>query len=91
MHLPPLLLFLAITRNRGPDATNRALRTVCRALTQVLQVAARFSLLACVVLIDALAAQVLGAGYIAQGFFCRADGLVPCAGVLGFAVGLMLL
>lgn len=91
MHLPPLLLLLAITRNRGPDATNRALRTVCRALTQVLQVAARFSLLARVVLIDALAAQVLGAGYIAQRFFCRADALVPCSGVLGFTIGLMLL
>lgn len=91
VHLPPLLLLLAITLNRGSDATNRALRTVCRALTQVLQVATRFSLLARVVLINALAAQVLGAGYVAQRFFRRADSLVPCSGVLGSIIGLAFL
>lgn len=86
MHLPPLILFLAITLNRRSDATNGALRAVRRAVAQCLQVAASFGVLARVVLLDTLAAEVLGPGYVAQGFFGRAEGLVPSTGVLGFIV-----
>lgn len=75
-----VLLFLRpITDNSSANGSQRALHAVSNTLTQVLQLTLGFLLFACGVLLCTSAAQILVADQVADGFFGRAQGLVPLA------------
>lgn len=80
MHIPKLLLLLAIPRNSSPNRPQRPLRAILNPLSEILQLALRLLLLARGVLLHARAPQALVADQVAQRFLGRTDGLVPGAG-----------
>lgn len=91
MRLPPLLLLLAIPRNRRLNSPQLPLRAIRHALAQIPQLALGFSLFARRVLLDALAAEVFAARQVAEGFFGGAKCLVPGSGVALVVLGLFTL
>ena len=77
MNLPPLVFLLAITLNSSAYTPNSTLCAIRHSLSPVFNLALCFLSFTLFVLVDSSAAEVFVAGYITDGFFGRADGLVP--------------
>lgn len=79
MHIPPLPLFLLITRRRSSDLPNGSLGPTLNTLFPISHLALGLSLLSRRILLLAGLPQPLIANQIAQRFLRRAHSLVPAA------------